>query len=147
PAPVGGEPVAIGAPAPRRRREVRAQGPSRRAERGGRGHRGAGALGGRRRPGPASRPPAGGARPPLLRRPVRSGDRQRDGHLPRRREESYGTRHDRATQRPGAVLMTTDPYDEHGEILRRALQAEAESVIPSDDRSEEHTSELQSREN
>lgn len=29
--------------------------------------------------------------------------------------------------------MTTDPYDEHGEILRRALQAEAESVIPSDD--------------
>src|SRR5690606_19029395 len=100
---------------------------------GGRGHRGAGALGGRRRPGPASRPPAGGARPPLLRRPVRSGDRQRDGHLPRRREESYGTRHDRATQRPGAVLMTTDPYDEHGEILRRALQAEAESVIPSDD--------------
>ncbi|MFV2171876.1 hypothetical protein ACFHW2_05430 [Actinomadura sp. LOL_016] len=29
--------------------------------------------------------------------------------------------------------MTTDPHDEHGEILRRALNAEAESVIPSDD--------------
>ncbi|OLT27616.1 hypothetical protein BJF79_42530 [Actinomadura sp. CNU-125] len=29
--------------------------------------------------------------------------------------------------------MTTDPHDEHGEILRRALNAEAESVIPADD--------------
>ncbi|MFD0899843.1 hypothetical protein [Actinomadura sediminis] len=29
--------------------------------------------------------------------------------------------------------MTTDPHDEHGEVLRRALHAEAESVIPSDD--------------
>lgn len=29
--------------------------------------------------------------------------------------------------------MTTDPHDEHGEILRRALQAEAESVIPAAD--------------
>lgn len=27
--------------------------------------------------------------------------------------------------------MTTDPDDEHGEILRRALHAEAESVVPS----------------
>lgn len=29
--------------------------------------------------------------------------------------------------------MTTDPHDEHGEILRRALHAEAESVIPAGD--------------
>ena len=29
--------------------------------------------------------------------------------------------------------MTTDPHDEHGEILRRALNAEAESVNPADD--------------
>lgn len=29
--------------------------------------------------------------------------------------------------------MTTDPHDDHGEILRRVLNAEAESVIPSDD--------------
>ncbi|MFF5263370.1 hypothetical protein ACFY4C_30950 [Actinomadura viridis] len=29
--------------------------------------------------------------------------------------------------------MTTDPHDEHGEILRRALHAEAETVIPAPD--------------
>ncbi|MEU6746048.1 hypothetical protein ABZ914_07480 [Spirillospora sp. NPDC046719] len=29
--------------------------------------------------------------------------------------------------------MTTDPHDEHGEILRRALHAEADSVTPADD--------------
>ncbi|TDD66855.1 hypothetical protein E1298_39925, partial [Actinomadura rubrisoli] len=29
--------------------------------------------------------------------------------------------------------MTTGPHDEHGEILRRALQAEADSVTPADD--------------
>ncbi|MBO2459683.1 hypothetical protein [Actinomadura violacea] len=29
--------------------------------------------------------------------------------------------------------MTTDPHDEHGEILRRALHAEADSVSPADD--------------
>ncbi|RSN71212.1 hypothetical protein [Actinomadura sp. WAC 06369] len=29
--------------------------------------------------------------------------------------------------------MTTDPHDDHGEILRRVLNAEAESVTPSDD--------------
>ncbi|WP_131739907.1 hypothetical protein [Actinomadura roseirufa] len=29
--------------------------------------------------------------------------------------------------------MTTDPHDEHGEILRRALHAEADTVTPADD--------------
>ncbi len=79
-------------------------------------------------------PPASGRHSSSATTPISPKRRSRTRWAsPRCREKPYGAWNDRATQRPGAVLMTTDPHDEHGEILRRALRAEADSVNPAGD--------------
>src|SRR5690606_3895010 len=112
--------------------EVRAQGHARRAECGARRDRRVRALRGHRGAAGATVTPEGGPGPPLLRRSVRSRDRPRHGHQQGGGEEPHGTWHGRPAFRPGEDVMTQPP-DEYGELLRRALRAEADSVVPSPD--------------
>ena len=88
---------------------------------------------------PAARAPARGARPSLLRRPVRSRHRRRDRHQQGGREEPRLAWHGRPSHHIGEVRMTP-PRDRDGMTddlletrLRRALNTEASMVNPSGD--------------
>src|SRR3954469_5553022 len=77
---------------------------------------------------------ARGPRPPLLRRPVRSPDRGRDGHQHRRGQEPRLPRRRRTAPDPGVLLMTSyEPDDGFDALLRDSMQSEADTVMPAGD--------------
>src|SRR3954447_15294604 len=77
---------------------------------------------------------ARGPRPSLLRRPLRSPDRGRDGHQHRRGEEPRLPRRCRTAPDPGVLLMSSyEPDDGFDALLRDSMHGEAETVMPAGD--------------
>src|ERR1700683_1645343 len=106
PAPGRGEPIPVRPAPPDGDREERTEAAAGYAERRTRGHGPVRAHRGNRRTPRPARTAAGGARPALLRGPVRSADRGRDADQPRRGEKSYRAGHGRPASGPRGRLAT-----------------------------------------
>src|SRR3954454_7322604 len=134
PPPSRGQPGPFPAASSEGRRQARPDAGTGRAERrdrriavrgAGRGDGGAAAT---------AAPAARGPRAPLLRRPVRSPDRRRDGYQHGRGEKPRLPRRRRTAPDLGVLLMSSyEPDDGFDALLRDSMHGEAETVMPAGD--------------